>query len=101
MRLYLIKGCDSVKFKKYDVVKLITVISKAYLVEKIGTDEREWIMIYDLYPLTNHNISGFHEYDNKYQKQIPDKYYLNKMTNEIEILNEPIENEKYIKINTL
>ncbi len=73
-RLYMIVGCDSKKFQKLDIVKLITIINDAYLVEHVETNEREWIMKYNLYPLNNHSLSGFHVYNKMYHDLIPEKY---------------------------
>jgi len=101
MKLYLIIGCDTKKFNQYDVVQLVTIINNAYLVEKINSDEREWIISYNLYPFINHHLSGFHIYNNKYQKLIPDIYYINKNTNDIKILNDVNDNPDYIPINSL
>jgi hypothetical protein len=102
MTLFLvISDCDLTELKKYNIVKLIAIINNAYLVEKINSNEREWVMKYSLYPLINHSLSGFHTYYNKYQKLIPDNYYLNKNNNQIEIINDYNNNPDYIKINLL
>lgn len=43
---------------QYSKVRIITVINKTYLVEDLKTNNREWVMEYEIYPLNNHYISG-------------------------------------------
>lgn len=68
-RLYMIVGNDSRILKRLDIVRLIAIINNAYLVENVETEEREWIMNYNLY-----DISGNHIYNKIYDDLIPDKY---------------------------
>jgi hypothetical protein len=40
---------------KYSKVKFITIINNACLVEDIKTNQRKWVMKYDIYPLCDRN----------------------------------------------
>lgn len=91
-RLYLVTCAnDSKKFQQFDVVQLIAIINNAYLVEKLGTDEREWVMRYCLYPFLNHDYCGFHTYYKEYQKMIPPIYYYNSKTRKIVLNGEGVQ----------
>ncbi len=67
-RLYMIVGYDSRILKRLDIVRLITIINNAYLVENVETEEREWIMNYNLYDISGNHINKI------YDDLIPDKY---------------------------
>lgn len=98
---YLITGIDTNIFNIYEVVKLITIFNHVYLVESLITQDKEYLMYYNLYPFIKH--SGLHKYNKKYQKLIPSNYYLNKKTNEIEIFYNDIKplTDDYIRVNEI
>lgn len=58
------------EIKQYSKVKIITLINNAYLVEDINTKKRLWVMKYDIYPISNHDYSGFWEYNEKFQQLV-------------------------------
>jgi hypothetical protein len=47
---------------QYAIVKIITIINMACLIEDIKTLKRTWVMKYDIYPLNNNNLGGYWEY---------------------------------------
>jgi hypothetical protein len=52
---------------QYAIVKIITIINMACLIEDIKTLKRTWVMKYDIYPLNN-NLGGYWEYSKIHDK---------------------------------
>jgi hypothetical protein len=75
MQDYFILTNSNKKFKQGTLVKFVTIINEACLVENVNTKEREWIMRYDIYPLENHDFSGFWKYHETYQNMIPKEHF--------------------------
>jgi hypothetical protein len=71
--IYLIKHNSKV-FKPHTLVKYITCTysGNCYLIEKLGTDEREWLMYYDLYPVECKKINNYMFYYNEDFQRIAD-----------------------------
>ena len=63
------------KFMKGTLVKFITIINNACLIENLFTKERAWVMKYDIYPLKDHNSSGYWTYSETYQNMIPKEHF--------------------------
>jgi len=53
---------------QYAIVKIITIINMACLIEDIKTLNRAWVMKYDIYPLNNNNLGGYWEYSKIHDK---------------------------------
>jgi len=52
------------KIKQYSIVNYITIINSCCLIEDIKTNNREWIMQYDLYPYDEkYDVCGWWSYD--------------------------------------
>ena len=63
------------KFNKGTLVKFITIINNACLIENVITKEREWVMRYDIYPLENHDYSCEWKYNEKNQNMISKEHF--------------------------
>ncbi len=66
-------NCKSLK--KGTLVRFITIIVDACLIEDVNTKEREWVMRYDIYPLDNHDVFGWWSYDEINQNKIPEEHF--------------------------
>ena len=69
MQDYFILTNSNKKFKQGTLVKFVTIINEACLVENVNTKEREWIMRYDIYPLENHDFSMLKTIYSHYEKK--------------------------------
>lgn len=71
--IYLIKH-NSILFKPYTLVKYITCSynGDSYLIEKLDTNEREWLMYYDLYPVECKKLNNYKFYYNEHFQNIAD-----------------------------
>ena len=54
--------------KQYSKVKIITCINNAYLVKDIITNNRCWVMKYDIYPLNIYYDTGVWSYSSFYDE---------------------------------
>lgn len=59
---------------QYSIVRIITIINNACLIEDINTLKRLWVMKYDIYPINNNHLSGFWEYSKYYNDIYISKY---------------------------
>jgi len=71
---YYLVVCNNKKLNKYTIVKYITCSysGNCYLVEDILSNNKEWLMYYDLYPLdwNSHNFKYQWFYNNSNEKII-------------------------------
>lgn len=63
---FIVKHDFHKTIKQYSKVKIITIINDCCLVEDINTNERLWLMKYDIYPINydNSDYSGYWEKNN-------------------------------------
>ena len=70
--VFIVKNDYHKTIKQYAKVKIITIINDCCLVEDIKTNERLWIMSYDIYPINNVYHCGWWQqniyYDNLYKE---------------------------------
>lgn len=71
MRYFMLKyDFYQENIKQYATVELITIINDACLIEDIDTKNREWVMKYDIYPLTDHDNYGNWSYNESLQQLV-------------------------------
>lgn len=76
-KYFVIKYNHHTQFPSGTIVKLCAnTFNNSNLVEKINTDERIWLMDYDIYPIVNHDNYFDWSYNINYQQLIPSDYYI-------------------------
>lgn len=94
-KYFIVKYNNNNNFLSGTIVKhCANTYNNCHLVEKINTNERIWLMNYEIYPIADHNIFNEWSYDNNFQKMIPSEYYIIINNNKVvKLLN--INNNKY------